>query len=99
LVSPLGLYTPSRSFSTKDGEIEERGGGAMLATKRQTNGHYKVTKAPLATDYVWVEGEEEVEERLLDEILHPWHATYAEWVKEERAHPELQEQKELEALR
>jgi hypothetical protein len=35
---------------------------------------------------VWVAGEEEVEERLLDKILHPWHAAYAEWVKEERAH-------------
>jgi hypothetical protein len=45
---------------------------------------------------VWVAGEEEVEERFLDKILHPWHAAYAEWVKEERAHPELQEWMEFE---
>jgi hypothetical protein len=70
----------------------------MLATKVRIQGHYEVTKTPFATDYVWVEGEEEVETRLLEEVLHPWHAAYAEWVKEERAHPELQEQKELEAL-
>jgi hypothetical protein len=70
----------------------------MLATKERIQGHYEVTKTSFATDYVWVEGEIEVERRLLDEILHPWHAAYAEWVKEERAHPELQEQKELEAL-
>jgi hypothetical protein len=70
----------------------------MLATKERIQGHYEVTKTPFATDYVWVVGEGEVERRLLDEILHPWHAAYAEWVKEERAHPELQEQKELEAL-
>jgi hypothetical protein len=70
----------------------------MLATKERIQGHYEVTKTPFATDYVWVVGEGEVERRLLDEILHPWHAAYAEWVKEERANPELQEQKELEAL-
>ena len=70
----------------------------MLATKERTHGHYEVRKTPLATNYVWVEGEEEVEERLLEETLHPWHAAYAEWVEEERAHPELQEQRELEAL-
>jgi hypothetical protein len=70
----------------------------MLAAKEMAQGHYEVTKTPFATDYVWVEGEEKVEKWLLDEILHPWHAAYAEWVKEERAHPELQEQKELEAL-
>jgi hypothetical protein len=70
----------------------------MLATKQRTQGHYEVRETPLATDYVWVEGEEEVEERLLEEILHPWHAAYAEWVKEERAHPELQEWMELEEL-
>jgi hypothetical protein len=70
----------------------------MLVTKERIQGHYEVTKTPFATDYVWVEGEEEVEERLLDEILHPWHAAYAEWVKEARAHPELEEQRELEAL-
>jgi hypothetical protein len=70
----------------------------MLATKERIQGHYEVTKTSFATDYVWVEGEGEVERSLLEEILHPWHAAYAEWVKEERAHPELQEQKELEAL-
>jgi hypothetical protein len=47
----------------------------MLATKEHVNGHYEVTKTPWATDYVWVPGEEEVEGRLLDEVLHPWHAT------------------------
>jgi hypothetical protein len=70
----------------------------MLATKERIQGHYVVTKSSFATDYVWVEGEEEMERRLLEEILHPWHAAYAEWVKEERAHPELHVQKELEAL-
>jgi len=39
-----------------------------------------------------------LEARLHDEILHPWHAAYEEWVKEARAHPELQEQRELEGL-
>jgi hypothetical protein len=33
----------------------------MLATKERIQGHYEVTKTPFATDYVWVEGEEEVE--------------------------------------
>src|SRR5215211_486865 len=70
----------------------------MLATKERTQGHYEVTKTPFGTDYVWVEGEEEGEKRLLDEILHPWQAAYAEWVKEERAHPEFQEWLEMEAL-
>jgi hypothetical protein len=70
----------------------------MLATKQRTQGHYEVRETPLATDYVWVEGEEEVEERLLEEVIHPWHASYAEWVEEERAHPELQEWMELEEL-
>jgi hypothetical protein len=75
----------------------------MLATKTMTtkehvNGHYEVTKTPWATDYVWVPGEEEVEVRLLDEVLHPWHAAYAEWIKEERVHPEEQQRMEMEAL-
>ena len=38
-----------------------------------------------------------VERRLVEEILHPWRATYVEWVKEARAHPQLQERMELEA--
>jgi hypothetical protein len=71
----------------------------MLATKQRVEGHYEVTKTSFATDYVWVvQEEEEGEVRLLGEILHPWHAAYEEWVKEARAHPELQEQRELEAL-
>jgi hypothetical protein len=70
----------------------------MLTTKARTPGHYEVQKAPWATDYVWVPTEEEVEERLLEEVLHPWHAAYVEWVEEERAHPELQEWMELEEL-
>jgi hypothetical protein len=70
----------------------------MLATKERIEGHYEVRETALATDYVWVEGEEEVERRLLEEILHPWRATYAEWIKEARVHPELQEQMELGAL-
>jgi hypothetical protein len=44
-----------------------------------------------------VAGEEGVEERLLDKILHPWHAAYAEWVKEEGP-LELQEWMEFEEL-
>jgi hypothetical protein len=70
----------------------------MLVTKERIEGHYEVKEAPFGTDYVWVEGEEEVERRLLEEILHPWRATYTEWINKERAHPECQEQMELEAL-
>ena len=43
----------------------------MLATKVRTPGHYEVRKMPSATDYVWVPQEQEVDERLLEEILHP----------------------------
>ena len=67
-------------------------------SKLHVNGHYEIAKAPCATDYVWVPGEEEVEKRLLDEVLHPWHAAYAEWVKEERAYPEEQARMQMEAL-
>lgn len=75
----------------------------MLATTKETTkarvgGHYEATRTPWATDYVWVPGEEEVEERLLDEVLHPWHAAYAELAKEQRAHPEEQYRREMEAL-
>jgi len=75
----------------------------MLATKVMTpkehvDGYYKVTQTPWATDYVWVPAEEEVEGRLLDEVLHPWQAAYAEWVKQERIHPEEQARMEMEAL-
>ena len=70
----------------------------MLATKEHVNGHYEVTEKPWSTDYVWVPRDEEVEKRLLDEVLRPWHAAYAEWVKEERAHPEEQAWMEMEAL-
>jgi len=70
----------------------------MLATKARIGGHYEVRETALATDYVWVGGEEEVERHLLEEILHPWRANYAEWIKDARAHPELQEQMELGSL-
>ena len=70
----------------------------MLATKAHVNGHYEATKTLWATDYVWVPGEEEVEERLLGEVLQPWHAPYAEWVKEEQLHPEEQQWVEMESL-
>ena len=75
----------------------------MVATKEITakehvGGHYEVTEMPWATDYVWVAGDEEVERRLLDEVLHPWRAPYAEWEKEERAHPEEQQRIEMESL-
>jgi hypothetical protein len=70
----------------------------VMSAKEHVGGHYEATKTPWATDYVWVPGVEEVEERLLDEVLHPWHAAYAEWVKEERAHPEEQARMEMEAL-
>ena len=70
----------------------------MMTTKEHLNGHYEVTQTPWATDYVWVPGEEGVEGRLLDEVLHPWHVAYAEWVKEERVHPEEQLRMEMEAL-
>lgn len=70
----------------------------MLDTKERVEGHYEVTKTPWATDYVWVPQEEEVERRLLEEVLHPWHASYVEWIKEERTHPEEQARIEMEAL-
>jgi hypothetical protein len=70
----------------------------MLATKERIQGHYDVTKTPWGTDYVWVPKEEEVEGQLLEEVLHPWHASYEKWLKEERAHPELHEWLELEEI-
>jgi hypothetical protein len=47
---------------------------------------------------VWVPGEEEVEQRFLAGLLRPWHAAYAERVEEQRAHPEEQYRREMEAL-
>jgi len=47
----------------------------MLDTKERVEGHSEVTTTLWATVHVWVE-DEEVERRLLDEILHPWHASY-----------------------
>jgi hypothetical protein len=70
----------------------------MLANKEHVNGHYEVTETSWATDYVWVPEVEEVEWCLLDEVLHPWHAAYAEWVIEEWTHPEEQLRMEMEAL-
>jgi len=70
----------------------------VMTTKEHVNGHYEATETPWATDYVWVPGDEEVDKRLLDEVLHPWHAAYAAWVKEERIHPEEQQRMELESL-
>ena len=55
----------------------------MLATRATVPGRYEVQKVPWATDYVWMPAETEVEERLLENVLHPWHAAYAEWVSEE----------------
>ena len=68
------------------------------SAKERVGGHYEVTETPWATDYAWVPGEEEVEGRLLEEVLRPWHAAYAEWAKVEGAHPEEQQRVELEAL-
>lgn len=70
----------------------------IIPTKEHVNGHYEVTETPWATDYVWVPGSEEVERHILDEVLHPWHAAYAEWAEEERFHPEEQARMEMEAL-
>ena len=70
----------------------------MLATKEYANGHYTATNTRWATDYVWVPGEEEVEGRLLHELLRPWRVAYAEWAKEEQLHPEEQARMEMEAL-
>jgi hypothetical protein len=70
----------------------------MTGNTAQVEGHYEATKTPWATDYVWVPGEEAVEGRLLDGVLRPWHAAYAEQVKEQRAHPEEQYRREMEAL-
>jgi hypothetical protein len=77
------------------GIVDREGGAEVLTTQVRTPGHYEVQKMAWATDYVWMPAEEEVEERFLEEILHPWHAAYAQWVTEERAHPELQEWMEL----
>ena len=70
----------------------------MFATKERIGGHYEVTETPFATDYVWVEGEVEVERHLRGETFHPWRAAYADWVKEEWTNPELQEWIELQEL-
>jgi hypothetical protein len=79
-------------------ESRERRRLKMLANKVRVDGHYEATRTPWATDYVWVPSEEVVNERHLDEVLHPWHAAYAEWVKEERTHPEEQQRMEMETL-
>jgi hypothetical protein len=70
----------------------------MPTTKVRTPGHYEVFRMPLANDYVWVSGEEEATPQPLEKVLHPWRAAYAEWVREDRAHPELQDWMELEEL-
>jgi hypothetical protein len=70
----------------------------ITPAKERVGGHYEVTETPWATDYAWVPGEEEFERRLLEEVLRPWHAAYAEWAKVEWAHPEEQQLVELEAL-
>src|SRR4028119_1773809 len=59
----------------------------MTRTTAHVEGHYEATTTPWATDYVWVPGEEEVEGRLLDGVLRPWHAAYAEQGKAQRAQP------------
>ena len=69
-----------------------------LTTKVHVDGHYDVSKSPWASDYVWVPGGEEVELALLEEVLHPWRAAYAEWEKEVRKHPEEQARMEMGAL-
>lgn len=69
-----------------------------MIAKERVKGHYEVRKSVYANDYVWVPGEQMVEKRLLDDILHPWHADYEEWLEEQRVHPEEQYQMELEAL-
>jgi hypothetical protein len=78
--------------------LEERRRSKMLSNKVRVDGHYEATRTPWATDYVWVPEDEEVGGRLLDEVLHPWYAAYAEWVTEERAHPEEQARMEMETL-
>lgn len=69
-----------------------------MTPKEHINGHYNLTETPWAIDYVWVPGGEDLEVRLLDEVLRPWHAAYAEWKQEERTHPEKQARMEMEAL-
>ena len=71
---------------------------AMTAQKEKVGGHYEVTQMPWATDYAWVPGDEEVEQRLLEEVLRPWHAAYVEWQKEDHRHTEEQAQMEMESL-
>jgi hypothetical protein len=70
----------------------------LMTTKEHVNGHYEVTQTPWTTDYVWMPGENEVDGRILDEVLYPWDAAYVEWVKVERVHPEEQLRMEMEAL-
>jgi hypothetical protein len=81
----------------------ERERFGMVATEAMTEkvhvgGHYEVIEMPWATDYVWVSGDEEVERRLLDEVLRPWRAPYEEWEMEARAHPEERQRMEMESL-
>ena len=70
----------------------------MLTPKARTAGHYEARKMPWGTDYVWVPADEEVDASLVEQVLHPWHETHVEWVEEDRAHPELHDRIELEAL-
>ena len=70
----------------------------MTRITAHVEGHYEAATTPWATEYVWVPGGEQVEGRFLAGVLHPWHAAYAELVKEQRAHPEEQYRREMEAL-
>lgn len=69
-----------------------------IVIKERTGGHYEIVKIPYGTGYVWIQGEEKIDERLREEVLYPWHVDYEQWAKEERAHPELQEWLELDSL-
>lgn len=67
-------------------------------TTERVKGHYEVVETLYGKDYVWVPGEEEVERRRVEEVLHPWHAAYEEWKKQARTQPERQAWLELEEL-
>jgi hypothetical protein len=68
--------------------------------KRHIEGHYEVHRVPYGTEYVWVPAEEEVDERLVEQLLHPWRAEERRRREEEQHqdNPELQEWLELQAL-
>lgn len=74
----------------------------MLANKVRNkvrlDGHYEVERLGVGTDYVWIPGEEFVEEWRAEALLHPWEAEDRRQRREQRRNPERQYWLELCAL-